>query len=311
MRVLFTSTNEKSFARWRDQLSALDSRIQLVNLADNPDLDSIEIVLAWQPPEGIFPQLNNLKLIQSLGMGVDHLFKCPDLPKDIPISRIIDPDMTEQMCEYALYGTLKAFRKFHLYQRQQRDQIWEPLSRNFHDQFSIGILGFGELGSAITERLYKNGFTNLHVWSRSKKRTKMALSYAGSDELDAFLNELQVLICLLPLTPETTGILNRDTLSKLAPGAFLINPARGEHLIENDLLELLNSGHLSGALLDVFNEEPLPQTHPFWQHPDIEMTPHIAASTNPRTAAEQVLQNIHQIMENKAPLNLIDAVKGY
>ena len=115
----------------------------------------------------------------------------------------------------------------------------------------------------------------------------------------------------MPLTPETTGILNRDTLSKLAPGAFLINPARGEHLIENDLLELLDSGHLSGALLDVFNEEPLPQTHPFWQHPDIEITPHIAASTNPRTAAEQVVQNIHQIMENKAPLNLIDAVKGY
>ncbi len=311
MNILYVTDTERGIDRWREEFAKVDSSLTIYGLNDSYNPLEIDVVLAWKPASGIFPTLKNLKLTQSLGQGVDHIIKCPDLSRDVPIARIIDTDMSVQMSEYSLYGVLKAFRKFHIYQSQQAANEWLPRSRNFHDDFKIGILGLGELGSAVAQSLLQNGFTNLRGWSKSQKSIPGLQSFAGNETLETFADGLDVLICLLPLTKETMDILNLDLFMKLNRGAFLINPARGEHLVDKDLLTALDKGFLSGALLDVFREEPLPADHPFWQDPRIELTPHVAASTNPRTAAEQVINNIQRVKQNLPALNLIDLSKEY
>ena len=311
MNILYMTETERGIDRWREEFAKVDSSLNIIGLNDQYDPKSIDVVLAWKPPAGIFPALTNIKLIQSLGMGVDHIIKCADLPKDIPIARIIDTDMSVQMSEYSLYGTLTAFRKFNIYHQQQLKSEWLPRSRHFHEDFKIGILGLGELGGAVANSLLLNGFTNLRGWSKSAKSITGVQSFAGDDALMAFAEGLDVLICLLPLTKETKHILNLELFKKLNQNAYLINPARGEHLVETDLLTALDEGYLSGALLDVFTEEPLPANHPFWAESRVELTPHIAAATNPKTASEQVINNIQRIKQNAPALNLIDLAKEY
>lgn len=311
MNILYITDTNRGIDHWREEFAKVDPSLTIYGLEEEYDPLEIDVVLAWKPPSGIFPTLKNLKLIQSLGQGVDHIIKCPDLPKEVPIARIIDTDMSIQMGEYALYGVLKAFRKFTIYQAQQIANEWRPRSRHFHEDFKIGILGLGELGGAVATTLYQNGFTNLRGWSKSAKNIPGVQSYAGDEQLTEFVTDLDVLICLLPLTKETRDILDEALFAKLNPGAFLINPARGEHLVEADLLTAFDKGYLSGALLDVFREEPLPNTHPFWQDSRIELTPHIAAATNPKTAAQQVIHNIQRIQQNIPALNLIDRSKEY
>ncbi len=311
MNILYATDTERGIERWREEFAKVDSSLTIYGLNDKYDPLEIDVVLAWKPPSGIFPTLKNLKLTQSLGQGVDHIIKCPDLRRDVPIARIIDTDMSVQMSEYALYGTLKAFRKLQIYKQQQNECEWLPRSRNFHEEFKIGILGLGELGSAVATSLYQNGFTHLRGWSKSPKSITGLQSFSGHATLKEFATGLDVVICLLPLTKETTDILNLELFQMLNKGAYLINPARGEHLVDEDLLIAFDKGYLSGALLDVFREEPLPKKHPFWHDSRIELTPHVAAATNPRTAAEQVINNIQRIKENLSALNLIDLSKEY
>lgn len=311
MNILYLTESERGIDRWREEFAKVDPSLTIYGTDDAFDPESIEVVLAWKPPAGYFPKLSNLKLIHALGMGVDHIFKCPDAPKEIPIARIIDEDMSVQMAEYVLYGVLTAYRKFNLYQAQQKESQWLPRSRNFHEDFKIGILGYGELGKSVAARLQINEFTNLRVWSSSPKSLGNIQSFHGKDSLSEFAENLDVLICLLPLTADTKHILNGALFEKMNENAYLINPARGDHLLEEDLPVAITRGQLSGALLDVFSEEPLPADHPFWQIAEIEITPHIAAATNPRTASDQVIQNILRIANNESALNLIDPLKEY
>lgn len=311
MNILYLTESERGIDRWREEFAKVDSSLTIYGVNDQYDPESIEVVLAWKPPAGFFPKLTNLKLIHALGMGVDHIFKCPDAPTNIPIARIIDEDMSVQMAEYVLYGVLSAYRKFNIYQAQQREGEWQPRSRNFHDDFKIGIMGYGELGKSVATRLQLNAFNNIRIWSSSPKSLENIQSFHGKDMLMRFTEDLDVLICLLPLTAETKHILNGELFEKMGGNAYLINPARGDHLLEEDLIVAITRGQLSGALLDVFTEEPLPSDHPFWQIPEIEITPHIAASTNPRTASDQVIQNILRIARNESALNLIDPLKEY
>ena len=309
--ILYLTETDRGLERWRTEIAKIDSDITIHSLNDNYDPKTIEVALAWKPPVGIFPTLTHLQLIQSLGMGVDHLFKTTDRPLQIPIARIIDPDMANQMSEYSLYGVLTAFRNFQHYRASNALAKWTPEPRNFHDEFAIGILGYGELGKTTAVRLQQNGFPNIRIWSRTPKEIPSLKSYAGPEELLSFAKNLDLLICLLPLTSETESILNRTLFDQLNPNAYLINAARGEHLNEVDLINAIQSKQISGALLDVFTEEPLPQTHPFWKIPEVEITPHIAASTNPRTAAAQVVENIHRIQARKSALNLVDLKRAY
>lgn len=327
LNILYLTENGRGFDRWqamfaKRHLNNLNNNLNteitlnLINYQDITDIEQfdfagIDVVLAWKPPRGIFPRLTHLKLIQSLGMGVDHLFACPDLPSEVPIARIIDQDMITQMEEYCLYGTLTAFRQFQRYQKQQQESFWQPLPRHRHSEFQIGILGLGELGLSVAKRLYQNGFTALRGWARSEKSIDFLKSFAGESTLDQFASELDLLICLLPLTPETQGILNQSLFAQLKQGAYLINPARGDHLIETDLLSAIDQGQLSGALLDVFSAEPLPENHPFWHSSELIITPHVAASTNPDTATTQVLENITRVIAGELPHNIINPQRGY
>lgn len=311
MNILYLTESDRGIDRWREEFAKVDPSLTIYNANEPYDPESIEVVLAWKPPVGHFPNLSNLKLIHALGMGVDHIFKCDDAPRNIPIARIIDEDMPVQMAEYVLYGVLTAYRKFHIYQAQQRESEWLPRSRYFHDDFKIGILGYGELGKSVADRLQINEFTNLRVWSNSPKTLENIESFHGKEMLHSFAEGLDVLICLLPLTADTKHILNGELFEKMNEKAYLINPARGDHLLEEDLPVAISRGQLSGALLDVFSEEPLPENHPFWHIPEIEITPHIAAATNPRTASDQVIQNILRIASNESALNLIDPLKEY
>lgn len=311
MQVLFLHPNPAVFPAWQQKMAAMAPHFQLTTLTQQTDLTHINAVLAWQPEAGVFPKLPNLQLIQSLGMGVDHLLACPDLPAHVPISRVVDNDMPKQMSEYVLYGVLKAFQQLQHYQLQQRQQLWQPLARRHAQQFHLGIMGYGALGQAVAAHLHHNGFQQLRAWARTKKTSAVARTYAGPEAFNDFLTGLDVLVCLLPLTRQTQHILNLQTLSALNPGAFLINPARGQHVVEEDLLTLLANGHLSGALLDVFSTEPLPAQHPFWQHPRIEVTPHIAAKTNVNTVMAQIVDNLERLQRGAPLLNVINREREY
>lgn len=308
--VLFLSRTIPTIEPWDHILTEIDASIRVLPYSEDLDFESIDTVLAWNPPEGVFPKLPNLKLIQSLGMGVDHLFKCGDLPHNIPIARLVDEDMFYQMADYALYGTLKALRNIQRHNVDQRSARWGEYPRRFHKELTVGILGLGNLGLAVAERLIENHFSVIS-WSRSRKEHPNIISYYGDAQLTSFLNRSDILICLLPLTTATADLLNYQRLMQLPKGAYIINPARGEHIVDADLIRAIDEGHISGALLDVFRTEPLPKEHPFWRSPEIEITPHIAAETNPETANVQIVTNILRVRANKPPLNQVDPTREY
>ncbi|KZX37030.1 2-hydroxyacid dehydrogenase [Wohlfahrtiimonas chitiniclastica] len=310
MAILCLSTVLPNFNQWIKNLHAIDPTLDL-RTKDNPgDLSEITSVLAWKANDEDFKQLPNLKFVQSTGMGIDHILECKSIPEGTIIARIVDHDMKEQMAEYALYGALKACRNMQYYNRDQVNKEWHMRSRILPKDLTIGVLGLGELGSYVANTLKAYGF-NVIGWKNTPPKEKDASIYHGQDQLPEFLSQCNILVCLLPLTPETQHILNRDTFAMLPKGAYLINPARGGHVKEADLLEAIQSGHISGALLDVFDTEPLPKDHPFWDEAAIEITPHVAAMTNPITASEQVAENFRLVREGKLPNNLVDLNRGY
>lgn len=284
----------------------LDIRVY-PNLGDYQDID---FVLAWRPPLGIFTQLPNLKCIASHGAGVDHLFADPNLPAHIPIVRIVDPAMSVEITQYVVLAVLNWLRLFDHWQTLQSQQRWGKAPPfNLLDN-TVGILGMGFLGKQAAETLHSLG-VNVIGWSNSPKNLGKIPHFTGAAELKSFLSQANVLVCMLPLTPDTRDILNANNFAALPRGAYLINLGRGQHLVEADLLTALDSGQLSGACLDVFGEEPLPPNHPFWTHPHIRVTPHIASVTNPASALPQILENYRRAMAGKPLLNRVDSKKGY
>jgi glyoxylate/hydroxypyruvate reductase A len=232
------------------------------------------------------------------------------VPPGVPIARLVDASMIHAMSEYILTAVLYHTRQFDLFQQDKSQKKWQtriPL----HPQYvRVGIMGLGHLGVDAAQKLRLLGF-QVSGWSRTAKQVEGISAWAGTDALEEFLAQANVLVCLLPLTRATHGILNRRTFDWLPAGAYIINAARGEHLVEEDLLTALDSGHLSGACLDVFRQEPLPEAHPFWNHPRIAMTPHVASLTDPRAVAPQIVENYHRVRSGLAPLHVIDIEKGY
>jgi len=272
--------------------------------------EDVLFVLSWKHPLGIMKRFPRLKCIASLGFGVDHVLRDPDLPAGVPVTRIVDAGMVDAMSTYVLAAVLSHARQFNLYRRDQALKTWTArIPKHPHD-VRVGIMGLGHLGSDAARKLHALGFP-VTGWSRTPKSTDGVTGFAGEGELDDFLSGADILICLLPLTSATQGILNRRTLSKLPAGAYLINAARGEHLVEGDLIAALESGHLSGACLDVFREEPLPESHPFWSHPQVTVTPHVASLTYPRDVAPQIVANYHRVRAGQLPRNVVDLKRGY
>jgi len=275
------------------------------------DKTNIKTAVVWQPPPDFFDELDNLEHILSVSAGVDHLLNHPGLPADVDIVRLTDAGMAEPMAQFVLYGALHAQRQMSALAQAQRNKQWR------HDlgplpiaQFHVGILGAGELSVVAANRLLVNGF-KVSCWSRSTKQLNNIPHFAGRQALDELLPDINALVCLLPLTDETRGILDASLLSKLPDNAFLINPGRGDHLDEQALLNELNSGRLSGALLDVFSTEPLPESHPFWTQPDIIITPHVAAPTDVSGAIEQIAESLKMLEVGEKPRGLVDRNLGY
>ncbi|MEL7885404.1 glyoxylate/hydroxypyruvate reductase GhrA [Serratia marcescens] len=274
-----------------------------------------DYALVWRPPHEMLANRRDLKAVFALGAGVDAILdqerKHPGtLPAGVPLLRLEDTGMAQQMQEYALSYVLRYFRRFDEYQALQQRQEWQPLDPHSLDDFTIGILGAGVLGQSVARKLTEFGFS-VRCWSRSAKQIDGVQSFAGEAQRGAFLDGVKLLINLLPNTPQTVGILNRELFAQLRPGAYLINIARGAHLVEADLLAALEQGQLAAATLDVFAREPLPQDHPFWRHPRVTITPHIAAITLPQQAMDQIAANIRALEAGHAPAGVVDRQRGY
>ncbi|CAI1994756.1 glyoxylate/hydroxypyruvate reductase GhrA [Serratia marcescens] len=274
-----------------------------------------DYALVWRPPHEMLANRRDLKAVFALGAGVDAILdqerKHPGtLPAGVPLLRLEDTGMAQQMQEYALSYVLRYFRRFDEYQALQQRQEWQPLDPHSLDDFTIGILGAGVLGQSVARKLTEFGFS-VRCWSRSAKQIDGVQSFAGEAQCAAFLDGVKLVINLLPNTPETVGILNRELFAQLSTGAYLINIARGAHLVEADLLAALEQGQLAAATLDVFAREPLPQDHPFWRHPRVTITPHIAAITLPQQAMDQIAANIRALEAGHAPAGVVDRQRGY
>jgi len=269
-----------------------------------PDID---VALIATPPPGTFEPLKHLKLVQSLWMGVERLLADPAFPKGVPLARLVDPGMVAAMSETVLAHVLDWHRHHYYYRIEQEARRWHRLNQHLASDRTIGLLGLGELGSDVARKLGALGF-NLVGWSR---RPKTLAGVTCLTDLDAVLERSDVVVCLLPLTPHTRGILNSKTFRKIKLGGAVINVARGGHLVAEDLIAALDSGHLAHAYLDVFEHEPLPHDHPLWTHPAITITPHTAALTEPRTAIPKIVENVERLRRGEPPLNLVDFDAGY
>jgi len=309
MALLFRSSVD-SEARWEPQLARLMPELEVRIWPEIGDPAEIDYALVWCPEPGLLASLPNLKLILSLGAGVDHILCDPDLPRGVPLVRLVDPYMTDAMSEYVALQVLRLHRQDLDYRTQQESAIWRELDQKNAAKRTVGILGFGELGRDAARKLQGLGF-DVALWGRRPRAVEGLRGYAGSSGLAALLGRSEILVCLLPLTAETEGILNTRTFSLLPRKAAVINAARGGHLVEEDLLGALARRHLSAAVLDVFRDEPLPARHPFWRHPRIVVTPHVAAATHPPTAAPIILDNIRRFEEGRPLLHEIDPAQGY
>ena len=295
---------------WIKALHENQNDIEVEVYPDISNKEKVEYALVWNHPPGVFKEFPNIKVIASMGAGVDHIMRDPELPENVKVTRIVDEQLAKDMAEFVLALVLNKLRNLSLHQHLEQQREWKPKSYQRIEEVKIGIMGMGELGSTVGKKLTENGFS-VNGWSNSKKDLDNIKVYAGREELDPFLAESDILICLLPLTPDTENILDKNLFRKLPENAFLINVARGNHLVEKDLIEMIDSEHLSGAALDVFRKEPLPEDHPFWNHPKIQVTPHIASVTKPDSVVSQVLGN-YERMKNKEELqNVVDKGRGY
>jgi glyoxylate/hydroxypyruvate reductase A len=278
---------------------------------DTYDPAEIAYAVSFRPPPGLLASLPNLKAVFSLGAGVDGFLRDPNFPKHIPLIRFVDETLSTEMAQFAVLHVLMQHRTVRFFEEAQAESKWrQRMLPRPTEATRVGILGLGEIGTVCAERLRDLGFP-VTGWSRSRKTVDGVKSYAGAGELDAFLGGCDFLICVLPLTPDTRHVLNAQTFAKLPKGAYVINIARGGHVNEPELIAALDSGHLSGATLDVFEAEPLPQTSPIWKHPKIVATPHIAAITSPLAATRSILDGIARLERGEAPLNVVDMGRGY
>jgi glyoxylate/hydroxypyruvate reductase A len=296
--------------RWLPHLEGTEFKVLLYK-RDAYKPEDIDYVLSFRPPPGKLKEFPNLKAVFSLGAGVDGFLADPDYPRQVPLVRLVDSALANEMAQFSVMHVLIHFREQRRMDEAQKAREWRQFTlQRSTNQVHVGILGLGEIGQVVAQRIAEFGFTTTG-WGRTRKNVPNVKSYAGEAEMDAFLNQAEILICVLPLTPETTGILNKKLFAKLPKGAFLINIGRGGHQVEEDIIPAIDSGQLSGAVLDVFRKEPLPAESPFWTHPKITVTPHLAAISDPRMAMGHVIDGLRQMERGERPENIIDFERGY
>jgi glyoxylate/hydroxypyruvate reductase A len=269
-----------------------------------------DYAVVWAPSADLVARLQHVKAIFLMGAGVDAILKFGAALPPAPIIRVGDAGMGLQMAAYVLHAVLRSFRRFDEYDRQLRLGVWKPLPAIEHADFTVGVLGLGQLGARVVDALRPFGFP-LRGWSRSAKTVEGVACFAGMDQLDDFLRGTRVLVCLLPLTPQTDNLLDRARLSLLARGGVVINVARGAHVVDSDLLDLIREGYLGGATLDVFRTEPLPLDHPFWGEPRVTITPHVSALTLLPDAVRQIAGKMQALARGETVADIVDRTLGY
>ena len=269
-----------------------------------------DYAIVWSPPDTFYASQPRLKAIFNLGAGVDGLMRAQALPPNVPVIRLEDAGMAPLMAEYVVQAAVRFAREIDAMEADGRAGKWAPRKPTDRADFPVGVMGAGALGRPVAAALAAQGFA-VSVWSRSPKRLDGLACYAGAEQLDAFLAATRILVCLLPLTPDTENILNRDTLGRLMPGACVVNVARGKHLVDRDLLALIDEGRIVAATLDVFREEPLPAEHPFWQEPRITITPHCSALTQRTATLAQIAGKIVNLERGEPISGVVDRVRGY
>lgn len=309
MSVLIVSPG-KDPEKWVEALKNQHPGMNIYVYPEEHDPQEVEFALCWNHPRGLFKNYPNLKVIASMGAGVDHIVNDPGLPDDVKITRVVDEMLTNDMSDFVLSQVMNHVRGLHGYTKAQKDKKWETFQYKRPKDTKVGIMGLGVLGNDAANKLTKNGF-DVYAWTRTQKECNNITCFHGKEQLEEFLKNSEILVCLLPLTEDTENILNADLFDMLPEGAYVINVARGQHLVEHDLMEMIDKGHLSGASLDVFREEPLPEEHPFWEHPRINITPHIASLTNPESVIPQIVDNYERMKENEPLKNTVEMNKGY
>ncbi len=291
--------------------TSLDSVDLILEGKDAYRPEDIAYVLSFRPPPGLVASLPNLKAAFSLGAGVDGFLSDPTYPKSVPLVRFVDRTLSAEMAQYTLMHVLIHHRLQRFFDEAQRQGVWKQkvLPRVTEDT-RVGFLGLGEIGTFSARLMAELNF-QVSSWTRSRKSHAGIKSFAGDGELDAFLAQADYLICMLSLTRRTHGILNAATFAALPKGAFVINVARGAHLNEKDLVAALDSGHLSGASLDVFEEEPLPATSPLWHNPKVTITPHVAGISQPEVVLRFVRDGIAHFERGEQPENIVDVERAY
>lgn len=308
MSFVLKSTEERA-RLWKPMFARELPELPFHVWPETGDPQKVRYLAAWQPPENLAEVFPNLEVLFSVGAGVDQL-NLASIPENVRIVRMMEPGLAEGMIEYVLWAVLSHHRNMFHYARQQGEHVWKGAPNVSSGLFRVGVMGMGALGTPVLKKLAEFGYV-CNGWSRSRHDVPGIRSYAGPEELDAFLATTDVLVCLMPLTAATKGILNRELFEKLPKGACLINCGRGGHLVQDDLLWALDEGLLSQAVLDVTDPEPLPEDHPFWSHPSIALTPHIASSSRAETGGEMILRNIVHYEDGLKMIGEIDKYSGY
>jgi glyoxylate/hydroxypyruvate reductase A len=301
-----SSTLDLTFLKTVFEKSALNARLSLY---PDEDFKSADVAVVWNAPHGVLATMPNLRLVHSIAAGLDNIFADPHLP-DVPVCRVVDTGHALGMAEYAIWSTLLFHREMDRHLQNATERRWERPDQIAAKDYTVGILGFGAIGRTVGRSLRAMNY-NVRGWARSAKEEAGIATYSGAQQLAEFLSGCDLLICLLPLTSATRGILDAGLLAQLPRGAALVNMGRGEHMVEADLLDAIDSGHLRGAVLDVFPKEPLPEDSRLWDHPKIFLTPHIASMPNPRDVAAQIFENATRILNGMEPLNPGDRESGY
>jgi len=306
MRLLLATASQSQ--AWRDAFAAALPDATLHVWPDAPA--EVDYALVWKPPPECFERVKVTRAIANLGAGVDALLAVPTLPAGVPILRLTDAGMAAQMAEYVTLAVLAAFREQREYAQQQRERVWRPRRRQDKRAFGVGLLGMGVLGSAVAAALAPFGFP-LRGWARMPRDVPGVTMHSESEGLHALLAASNVLVCMLPSTPATRGLVGADALRRLPRGAHVVNVSRGELVVEDDLLAALDDGHLGSATLDVFAEEPLPSGHPFWHHPRIVITPHVSAATLIDDSVAQIAARIAAHARAERVDGVVDRARGY
>lgn len=307
--LLFTSNADDPVA-WRAALAEAWSALEFRVWPEIGDPDEIDAALVWKPPRAALANCRNLKLVINLGAGADAVIGDDALPSTVPVARIVDPGMTRMMVAYVSLAVLRYQRDFESFELARNERRWHHAYPTDPALCRVGVMGLGQLGSAVASALAGLGL-DVAGWSRRGKSIPGIAFYAGTAQLKAFLARTDILVLLLPITPQTRGLVDRDVLAALPRGARLVNAGRGATVDEGALIAALRTNHLAGATLDVFEQEPLPPGHPLWEMEQVMITPHQASVPGPGTSAAQVAENVRRALAGEPILHLVDRDRGY